>query len=254
MSGIVQIKLLGYFGNQLHQYAAARAYAQAIDAVLEVPADWVGRRIFVGHDKHPTFSRELPERNGGDSGAPPWLEWGESDVRLAGYFQMSAWAEKFSRAELRSWFQVNAHVDAACGQTRTPPGTIAAHLRQGDYIGHYAYCNVTQESYLLACLEHDLDTSRLVWVAQDSAKSVPGVPGEFSYLPDWLTLVRADILLRANSTFSWWAGALSQGDVYSPVVDDKVGWNTVPFVKGNHPRCAHTDRHGVKIEDLYVRP
>ena len=44
MSGVIQAKFMGRFGNQLHEYAACRKYAEIVGAKLEVP-DWDGRPI-----------------------------------------------------------------------------------------------------------------------------------------------------------------------------------------------------------------
>ena len=55
-------------------------------------------------------------------------------------------------------------------------------------------------------------------------------------------MINAKVLLRSNSTFGFWAGFFNGSDVYSPVVQGKVGFNDVEFVKGNHSAiCNVTD-------------
>ena len=225
MNGVVQVKFLGRFGNQLHQYAACRKYAETIGAELEVP-DWVGRDVFGLSD--PAYSMELPERSDADGA----LEWGETNVRLCGYFQLQRWVGLLSRAELRRWFAVRPALLEACEVPST--AYTAAHLRRGDYVGNQYYANVPECSYSRACSEHGLAID--VWAREDSPRHVRGVP---DFLPDFITLMRASILLRANSTFSWWAGALGTGCVYSPLVADRTGECDVDFVLGNWPRCMH---------------
>ena len=65
------------------------------------------------------------------------------------------------------------------------------------------------------------------------------------FLPDFVVMMRAKNLLRANSTFGWWAHELGSNDrVFCPDVT-KVDANQgiqgqkrvpqfVPFVEGNH--------------------
>jgi hypothetical protein len=59
-----------------------------------------------------------------------------------------------------------------------------------------------------------------------------------SFIPDFMKLHFADYLFRANSTFSFWAGFLGYGEMYSPVYDfpdygSKVGIDIdVEFVPG----------------------
>lgn len=245
MTRIVQIKLLGGFGNQLHQYAAARKYAEIVEACLEVPPDsrWIPK-IFGIHDR--VWSRDLPEVNDGAAGHGPTIEWGQVDVRLSGYFQTQEWVGRLSRRELRRWFTPCQDLVA---RSNLPPAATytAAHLRRGDYVNHPLYCTVSQRSYTLAAERLGLTIDK--WAAQDCPR--PGVPG-IEFLTDWLLLVRASTLLRANSTYSWWAAALSLGDVYAPVVEDRVGEHDVDFAHGNWPRCADISRVGTRVDDLYL--
>lgn len=248
---IIQAKLLGRFGNQLHQYAACRKYAELHNAVLETP-DWVGRRIFGLTE--PDFSCELPEVNDGGCGCPPALRWGQVNIRLGGYFQFQTWIALLCKQELQSWLRVDPMLAAVCAPSKRP--RIAVHRRQGDYVGHPLYCNVRRASYL-RCLEKILPRygfadDEVVWVEEEHPRVVTGIPPELSFLPDFMTLMRAAVLVRANSTFSWWAGALGNGHVYAPVVEDRVGEHDVVFTRGNWPRCADSSRVGVKVTDLHL--
>jgi hypothetical protein len=249
MSGVVQAKLIGGFGNQIHQYAAVRKYAESIGASLEVP-DWVGKTIF--NLTEPGWSRELPEVNDGGCGCPPEVRWGEMNIRLGGYFQSQRWVSLLSRTELRRWLRVDADLAETCRGVLPAGPYTAAHVRQGDYIGHPLYANVLERSYTRACIEHGLSIDEWVW--QDSPRRVEGLHDRFHFLPDFLVLMHASILLRANSTFSWWAAALGDGVVYAPVVEAKVGAVDADFVKGNWPRCADTSRTGPHVEDLHLPP
>jgi hypothetical protein len=253
MNGIVQAKLIGGFGNQIHQYAAVRKYASLIDAQLEVP-DWVGKRIFGLTE--PGWSCNLPEVNDGGNGlqpsAKPVDSMGPTNIRIGGYFQMQRWVGALSRAELRQWLQVRPELIAQCRSVLPVGPYTAAHVRQGDYIGHPLYANIPERAYVRACAEHGLSIDE--WVRQNSPRCVAGLHGDFSFLPDFLVLLRSSILLRANSTFSWWAAALADPSqvVYAPVVTDHVGEFDADFVKGNWPRIADARRVGPCTEDLHL--
>jgi hypothetical protein len=248
---ILQLRFIGGIGNMLHQYAAARKHAETNGATLEVGPDmWVGAKIFGFND--PPWSRsDLQEVNDGCGGMGPSLEPGQVNVRVGGYFQTQRWVGTLSRAELKRWFVIQQKwLDAV---PPLPLNYLAAHVRQADYIGHPCFCNVTEESYIKACEEHNLSIRDLIWVKQDTPRRVWLFENmEFPYLADFVTLMKARVILRANSSFSWWAAVLSDAEVYSPVVGDMNGWQTVPFVKGNHPRIAHPNRVGVQVDDLYL--
>jgi len=252
MPGIVQAQLLGGLGNQMHQYAAARKYAEIHGAKLEAP-EWIGRRLFGLDDPH--YSCELPVFNdGGSSDTASAVKWGQTDIRLGGYFQFQRWVGLYSRQELKGWFQIQRQWLDACPAV-APGWYAAAHARQGDYIGHPMYCNVNARAYYQACEQYQIPWARLIWVRQDHPWRLPVFDAAQLWdIPDFITLVRARIILRANSTFSWWAAVLAADDavVYSPVVEDLTGDHVVPFVLGNHPRCAHTSTVGVTVTDLHL--
>ena len=245
MTKIVQIKLLGGFGNQLHQYAAARKYAALVGAKLEVPPDsqWIPT-VFGLQD--PTWSRELPEVNDGASGQGPTVEWGKVNIRLGGYFQTQEWVGRLSRRELRQWFVVREDLVERANLPQIST-YVAAHLRRGDYVDHPLYCTVSKRSYEQAVERLGLRINH--WATQERPRQGPrGI----EFLHDWLLLTRASTLLRANSTFSWWAAALGDGDVYAPIVEDRVGEHDVEFAHGNWPRCADTKRVGIRVDDLHL--
>lgn len=252
MPGIVQAQLLGGFGNQTHQYVAARAYAEQIDAKFECP-NWTGREIFGLNDAFPSRS-DLPVVNDGCAGTPPTVEWGQRDIVLGGYFQMQKWIDFLSRTQLKQWLRIQPRWLSLIPRATSLSWYAAAHMRQGDYIGWGMFANIAEPSYEAACDEHGIPRDKLIWVKQNTPRLIAGVPAELSFLPDFLTLVQADVLLRANSTFSWWAAVLGNGEVYAPVVEDHVGWYDARFVKGNWPRCADRARTGVQIDDLHLRP
>lgn len=237
-NGVVQAQFLGRWGNQLFQYAAAKAYAQKIGARFECPAEWIGRKVFQLDDA--VYSCNLQE-----VGEPLITgEIGRTNLRACGYFQSQVWASMMSRAELQRWFQLRPE----WYQPRPHPWYIACHLRRGDYVGHQLYCVVSRGSYERAIQKYGLG-GPVVWVSDEAPGKASAGPHELGFVPDFVTLMMSDVLLRANSSFSWWAAVLSHADVYAPVVEELTGERDVEFVVGNWPRCAG---NALGVTDMYV--
>ena len=243
MHNIIQISCLGRygrFGNQLFQYAFARAYAEKYNCVLETPP-WVGEFIFGVHHNRP--SRKLPAFSA-NAGVPT----GEVNIDLVGYFVNDAALNLMTRQWLRRIYTIKP------GLLHCVPKEsdyyIAAHLRRGDYAA-LSWPMVTEQSYLTACDKHGLDRNKIVWISEDKARKVQDFENNgVGFLADFIRLINADVILRANSTFSWWASTLSNAHIYSPLIGDMVGPVTVEFVDGNWPKFVklsggeqHTDLH-----------
>ena len=227
---IVQITSLGKFGrwgNQCLQYAFARAYAEKHGAVLEIP-DWIGRRVF-DIPYHP-ISRKL-QRCRCDV-----IPWGQTNIDLHGYFQNDVALRILSRAKLRAYLQLKPEWLSRFPKPRDY--YVAAHVRRGDYASQFStiFCLVSRQSYLNACDTFGLDKEKLLWVSEESQQPSDLESEGLGFLPDFLTLMQADVILRANSTFSWMAAALSNAKVFSPLVESLVGEQDVPFVEGNWPK------------------
>lgn len=220
----IQISCLGSFGrfgNQLFQYAFARAYAEKHGCVLETP-HWGGRSIFGLRD--PLITDPLPKTE------LDQVPFGEVNIDLFGYFQTQQFVDYYSRDWLKDILKV------VCDDV--PRCAVAVHVRRGDYLKlKHLYCLPTVASYWEAMETRGYDPDKAVWVSD--------IPPMNDELWDFLRLKNADVLFRANSTFSWWAATLGSGEVYSPVVNDLVGVQDVKFVKGNHPKMFKdfTDIH-----------
>jgi len=234
----------GRFGNQLFQYAVARKYAELHDAVLETPS-WIGQRLFFIED--PPISQPLPRM------PLDHLPWGRTSVDLFGYFQYQEAVDALRVDELRRWFAFRPEWTSLFPKSR--PDYIAAHLRRGDYLGlKHVFAVVSEQSYLDACVRHGLDPAALVWVGEELHTPNPELDEQgLDFLADFLTLMNADVVLRANSTFSWWAGLLGEGRVFSPLVEDRTGDQDVAFVEGNWPRICDIKNGGTRVTDLHIR-
>lgn len=207
-------------GNNLHIYAHARALAEQNLVELRTPP-WVGESIFTLDDypiKRPDGSEEV----------------------LRGYFQ----SQKdliYTRADCRRWFALRPEVARILGaDPEMQPNGITAHFRRGDYAGA-GYPLVSRLSVIAAVAKYFPGDHEIEDVSDEHPVKHPAFRGDLEMLPDFYRLMRAPILFRANSTFSWWAATLGNGRVFAPVITGLKGGEehyTVPYVEGNWPKCA----------------
>ena len=161
----------------------------------------------------------------------------------------------------------------------------AVHIRRGDiaeptYIG--AHSMISRDSYDRVLKELSLQTlSPDVVIMSDDYTQCWDVQGQhpfhsvghrwrypegefvqesifFDFFPDFLRLMFAHTVVRANSSFSWWAACLSRGTVYSPVIHskpvdriNKYYCQDTHFVKGNHPHFMGSKQEGFQDIILY---
>ena len=239
----IGVALSGRFGNNLFQYAFARSYAELHNCELEVP-DWDGTKIFVSDDKK-LDERELVQRH--TSAVEDWF--GETDIIIHGC-PMRQKHLIYDWNDTRRWFG-NFSEPASDLLERIPELPCVSHLRHGDFIGLPDFIAVSAESSMLhpenenyrAVSEHDA----LVF-DHEMAMNLP-------FLTDFLFLMKARVLFRANSTFSWWAAILGDHEkVFAPnlegIAPEKGCVQDVPFVEGNYPSISKV--HDC-CTDLYLR-
>lgn len=242
---------IGRLGNMLHLYAFARGYARAHNCELQVP-QWIGREVFpeCANDSFITRTDLRSVENDAITKRPLDRYFGITDIDLNVFAQHQIYLQFYSRADVWKWFKIDPMLVELCGPSL---GRYSAlHLRRGDYlskefIGHYA--TVQDASYERAIRQFHVPDP-VLRIGEGLNAVAPFLPPEMSWLKDFVTLRDAAVLLRANSSFSWWAAVLSAGKVYSPVVGDKTGWQDVEFVEGNHPCTAGKFRNQ---SDLFVK-
>lgn len=235
----IQLRTLGRFGNQMFQYAFARGYAERYGLPLWTD-DWIGRRIF--DLSEPLLTAPLPQRS------ELSLKDGEQDIEFYCYAQHQRCLEYYTKSDLKRWFRFRPEIEEVLRSEMPEGERCLAHRRIGDYVG-YGYPVVSRNSYLEACEEFGLPSP--LFVTEETQRYTPRLPAFLAFLLDFYRLLNAPILLRANSTFSWWAGALGSGEVYSPIIEGLDGGreHDVPFVSGNWPRFTNLDH----ITDLHLR-
>lgn len=234
---VIQISCLGRqgrLGNQMHQAAFARAYAEAYHCELQIPADWRGRKLFRGWNQFAPIDGRCPTTD------LDVIPWGSTDIDLNGFYQNQSAIDLLDRKTLRKWFEFANPLDI-------PTSPVACHLRRGDYVRNPCFCTVSRWSYERKLIKLGIDPNgpAVAWVSEDSGNDE---------IRDLHVLMHAGTLLRANSTFSWWAAVLGSNDrVFAPVVNHSTGECDVEFIEGNWPRCCDSMNVGAKVSDLHLK-
>jgi hypothetical protein len=240
-------------GNACMSYLHARAHADRVGADLQMDP-WIGERIFEPLKFSPIEprNRNLSRRTEFD------LAPHETDIELRTYAQAQP-AMIYTRDQARQYLPLMLGTKS----DRTPRGwglstdeldrwlsqdRVCAHRRVGDYIG-YGYPVVSLESIMAAKKKWGYEDKDLDLITEEYPRISPTVPADIAWLPDFLTMLRAKVLFRGNSSFSWVAATLGYGTIFSPVIDGLEGGkeHLVEFVEGNHKRFANlpfvTDLH-----------
>lgn len=238
------IKKMGRFGNQLFIYCFCKGYAEKMGFEFQCP-DWIGRKIFANATEPLCAITTLPQTEKRNLPIDHWFGRGDMDVN--DYCQSQCYLNFYSRAKIREWLKLKPEYESWTKRPNAPYS--AAHMRRGDYLTTYShsYCAVSEKSYKQAIEKFNIPEP-IVWVSEETALPSTvfevlddGAWGEYArtdWMTDFLMLRDADYLLRANSSFSWWAAALGCGKVYAPIVGAKVGIQDVEFTEGNWPCTA----------------
>jgi len=238
MPGVITVPFLAKqrAGNAFFIYVFAKGYAEHVGAELQVPP-WFGEKIFVNATE-PRISRNFHWTELDSISTLPIGYWfGRTDIAIRAFCQHEVYLDYWTRAKARQWLMLKPEFEAYAPKAEQKPYS-AAHVRRGDYLDNPNYCIVSDESYERAIEQFDIPEP-ILRVQEGARTPPPELEAQgLGFLSDFLLLRDATHLLRANSSFSWWAGTLGHGKVYSPVVEDKVGLQHVEFVEGNHPCTA----------------
>ena len=161
-----------------------------------------------------------------------------ADCVLFGYFQSPLYFESLAdelRADLLRWIG-----ESVSGRAMVPDGladadSVAVHVRRGDYLEHRAF-QVCDEGYYrraMARMRARVPGARFFFFSDDPAwcqetfgsdKDVrvvdSGVAGANPLHDLWL-MGRASHHVIANSSYSWWAAWLGQGDRQVVLMPDR---------------------------------
>ena len=157
--------------------------------------------------------------------------------QLAENYRQNQESINYTRSMVRKWFTLRPEITEKLGHLK---GGVLCHQRLGDYAG-LGFTVVSPKSYLDAADKFG-NPGPLQFVSEENPHQHPDFQGELSFVPDFVRLMNADVLFRANSTFSWWAATLGTARVFSPVIDGKgPGEQDCEFVDGNWPRTFDVD-------------
>ena len=278
MTKVVEVSLAGGLGNRMFQYAFARSYAERHGFELHTPP-CILQKIFQIDD--PPADKNFPVVGGDHSlngfsfglGAHD----GEHDITLSGMRQHQQ-ELTYTRGDAKRWFKLRPEMEELV--KNVPSMEVVANLRRGDYT--YS-CNpfvvISEQSYLDACDQYGIDKSKVYFLDGETHYRIPEIPVEspwvnlnaeeqgklgnnarLDFLPDLALIMRARIILRSNSTFSWWAVTLGNSErVFSPDIRGVAPASSglfrppqhVPFVEGNHMQMAWPYPY---LSDLHLKP
>ncbi len=233
-------------GNNLFQWAHAKAYSHRIGAELRTDP-WWGQQVF-GLTEKP-IERDFPKRADMD-----FEKWdGEGDIEITGWC-LHQKCLIYTREEAKEWLRFEKEIEVAVASV--PAYEVAYHLRWGDFQTMPDFIAISNQSYEKAIREHLPDYNQLprIVCAWEPHRSTKLENAGLGWLPDFVALMRAIHLFRANSTFSWWAATLGDNArVFSPKLNGieplALQFQNVPFVEGNYPAisCFHPN-----CSDLYL--
>lgn len=241
-------RFMGRWGNQCIQYAIARACAERLGCTLETPS-WAGRLVFDIAD--PLITSRLP-------GLKPEELPDRPNVACHGFWQFQEAFDLLSRAKVRQWFRL--YDDVLEHYPKQRPFYIACHVRRGDYVKHQDKLAVVERvCFERAVQDRGYRLEDVIWLTEENPQPGNGEwPKQLSFMPDFLTIMQADVVFRSNSTFSQWAAWLGPDDQrhFSPLVGDKVGIREdIEFIEGNHAANLSVKYHpGVPHSEMRMKP
>lgn len=245
----------GRFGNQLFQAAATLGYAHKYGFTPQLPKEWIGRKIFdlnveeINCGTLPQFPHDTL----------PTFEVNQS-FDLKGYFQNQEAINLYTLEDIFDWFPIKAKwVSKLINSDKY----VCIHDRKGDYVSQpERYCTISKNSFekVENYVKDKYNIGNTVWLTEEN----PQVDLEceslgIGFLPDFMRMVFADVLIRSASSFSWWGSVYQRiynpiGATYSPEVQGKRGLSEVEFVEGNHPMLVDPQYFpGFKHTPLYLR-
>lgn len=247
----IGIAIAGGLGNQMFQYAAARALALRHGAGLRLDPSFYGaRRHRVFQLSRLPIAGKIEDRNWSGLGwvrrravpsyAEPHFGYDPAfvnlvpPVRLSGYFQSARYFEGYEdvvRAELSPPMpQDDESIKLA---TALASGDwVAMHVRRGDYVlaknrALLDMCGVGYYDDALRLLPKDVKvlvlSDDVAWAAENlrpiREMTFCGLAGPRDGLADLWLMTRARYHIIANSSFSWWGAWLAgrkDGAVIAP--------------------------------------
>ena len=259
---MIMLRLIGGMGNQLFQYATAKALAmqKSCELVLDITAfeTYKLHRYSLNHLKisAPVASPSIVGQWGGGFHYretslvfDPMLFEAPTPLYLEGYFQTEDYF-KFAREKILDEFKVVSPLEGRneelLNNLKRTPRTVSVHVRRADYVSNpaanavHGTCGVDYyqraRDYFLAKLENPVFvvfSDDIPWARENLAF------GDSAVFVDWndASTNYADLKLQsachhniiANSSFSWWGAWLGRQEGKEVIAPEK--W----FADGAHP-------------------
>ena len=214
--------LMGRFGNQISIWAHAKAVCER-DGLELCCGPWIGEEVF-DISKSRRVSRP--------------------DVVLPADYHQRQESAIYTRSQVKQWLKVKPHIWELMEIYN--PDELLAHRRVGDYAGKDScFPVISKYSYIKAVDKFGFDYTKLAWITEENPTPCPALHKDLQFMADFIHMMRAKVLFRGNSTFSYWAGVLGDSMVYAPIVKGRglLGGKEceVDYVEGNHPACSDFD-------------
>lgn len=239
----------GRFGNQLFQYAALKIYSKIHRLRVEVPQDWIGRKLFVGCNDLPISNKYIGEA------IPTECIWLNGDklrgFDIQGYCQYHTSLYAPYKDYFRLLYKFTKPLERVLRESLEPlrkDTLIGIHIRLSDYRLPGRRRNIAPTQWYLDWLEDNwgkfdkpilfLASDEIDNIINDFRKYNPiAYPAGANFLYDFYTLSQCDCLLISNSTFSFTAAMLNEkGEFHRPDFEQKEivsfdPWNAKPLLE-----------------------
>ena len=254
---MVSVKIQGGLGNQLFQYAFARAQsarkAEPFCLSDGFGYDYLLPSFFENIENKPSLFSNLTKKLSSQKKFDVENQWLSPSENLAnfdahkntfyeGFFQSEQYFSDYKNKlchdfEIKKKYQIDAR--RWLGMAPDQP-YVAFHIRGGDYadfgneeLGGQNLClpfDYYAKAWQLVC-PFFFDSFHAVWVSDENPKMIEQkmqlfenqqlIRHHFVRYPqeimDFQTLMQANIIVTANSSFSWWAAYLSQAtQIFAP--------------------------------------
>jgi FkbM family methyltransferase len=242
VSLVIAVRLLGGLGNQLFQYAAARALSLRVgtDLLLDVSglqADPL-RRFHLSAFKiggRVVSSKEIIESDLSRYDEPFYhydeaFKTIERGTLLAGYFQSARYFEDYAeriRADLEPSASPSGAFDAYAAAIRASPLPVSVHVRRGDMFANpqtsefHGFCGADYYNLALKVISGLLGATPDYFVFSDdraAAAELFRLSSRFVFVETDTNCPWEDLMLMslcrhhilANSSFSWWGAWLNR--------------------------------------------
>jgi hypothetical protein len=251
-------------GNQLFDYCIGKVLASRTGLDYEPPPhfltkrgkrlEWTGAPLF---RLTPSPGDRPPDTNPIRLRCGHWLDLPSLDhatsIHLqAGYYQHYCFYRPYKDQIKNDWLKLQVPF------CETNPQAVYCHLRRTDYVGvrnKQAAGVATTLDELKRSLDHFGDATEMIVCTDDTTDpwfaqlDQLGLPWRFSggtWDQDLLTLLSADQLLIAQSTYSWWAGLLGRAKrIVCPLTPGTLWWygreSGSPPTRGDYPNLIVDD-------------